>query len=350
MKPQTLVDDPNLKVPAAVRAAAARADELISLMQAKDGVTVEGNLPDIEPAVEPAVELVEALAGAPPDAPAIEAPPATAPTLDPNDATWEQKAKSHHGRLIRAEEKIRDMTEHVQNLQNIIANLQAAPPPAPAPMAPAPQETLLTNEEVEEYGKDLLSVVGKKAREELAPVISAYEERIKGLEAQVQATTANTSQQIQQKLLDTLDTRLPTWREVNTDEKFIDWLGLPDAYSGAIRMDMLKAAYAQGNAPRVLAFFNGFLAEEAAVAPGNAEPDDSNTTKVAKVPLSTFAAPGRAKTAAAAPAPAEKPIFTRAQIAKFYTDVSSQVYRGRDAEKNKLEAQIFEAQREGRIR
>lgn len=344
MKESQLQIDPNLKLPPAVRAAAARADELFKQSQAAAGITAEGNPP--EPVVPPVAPTPEPTPE-PAPTPAPPAPPAE-PTIDPNDQSWEQKAKSDRGRVVRLEERLRDMTEHVQNLQNVIATLQAAPPPQAT--APQPQATLLTDQEIEEYGKDMLSVVGKKAREEVAPLINAYEERIKGLEAQVQVTTATTSQQIQQKLLDTLDARLSSWREINTNEKFIDWLGLPDAYSGAIRMDMLKAAYAQGNAPRVLAFFNGFLAEEAAVAPAETQPDDGSTVKVAKVPLASLAAPGRAKTAAAAPAPTEKPIFTRAQIAKFYADVNAQVYRGRDADKNKLEAQIFEAQREGRIR
>jgi hypothetical protein len=136
---------------------------------------------------------------------------------------------------------------------------------------------------------------------------------------------------------------------LNSNSDFLDWLRLPDPYSGAIRHDMLKAAYAQGDARRVLAFFNGFLAEEAVVAPAGQEPDVS-VTKVPKVPLASLAAPGRAKTAASASAPAEKPIITRSQIAAFYADLAAGKYRGRDAEKNKAEAIIFEAQRDGRIR
>lgn len=86
------------------------------------------------------------------------------------------------------------------------------------------------------------------------------------------------------------------------------------------------------------------------MAPAQGDSDDVPTEKVAKVPLAKFAAPGRAKTAAGTSAPAEKPIITRAQIAAFYADIANGKYRGKDAEKAKLEATIFEAQREGRIR
>ena len=192
-------------------------------------------------------------------------------------------------------------------------------------------------------------MVGKKAKEELAPIIKGYEAKIAELEKKLDGVNGVVAQDVHAKLMGTLDEKLPTWRELNTNEEFLNWLRLPDPFSGAIRHDMLKAAYAAGNASRVLAFFNGFLAEEAAVAPAKGDPDVP-TEKVAKVPLAKLAAPGRAKTAAGNSAPAEKPIFTRAQIASFYADVANGKYRGKDADKNKFEAQIFEAQREGRIR
>jgi hypothetical protein len=119
---------------------------------------------------------------------------------------------------------------------------------------------------------------------------------------------------------------------------------------------MLKEAYAQGNANRVLAFFNGYLAQEAAVAPAQGGPDTStaqpSAQNVQKVPLASLAAPGRAKAAAADSAPAgnEKPIISRAQIAAFYAEVAAGKYRTRPEDKAKTEAIIFSATRDGRVR
>ena len=192
--------------------------------------------------------------------------------------------------------------------------------------------------------------MGKKAKEELIPMVKAQAAKIAELEAKIQGVNNVVAQDAHGKLLATLDRDRPDWRELNGNPEFLNWLRLPDPFSGAIRHDMLKAAYAAGNASRVLAFFNGFLAEEAAVAPAPGDPDTATNQTVAKVPLSNFAAPGRAKSAAGNTAPAEKPIFTRAQIADFYAEVAAGKFRGKDAEKSKLEAQIFLAQREGRIR
>lgn len=349
MNEPTLQYDPDVKLPKSVLDAAARAEAFYASAQeqAADGeapVTSQGN-PDLD---------ASALAN---DNQPTEHPTTQAATTQPvdqskgEDETWEHKYKSIHGRYVRSQETIRQQAEMIQNLQGVIATLQATAPAATAStdIPELKAERLITDEEAADYGEDFLKVVGKKAREEFAPVINAYKAEIEGLKKRLEGFSGFVQQDSHTKLMANLDEKLPNWREVNTNQEFLNWLSLPDPYSGAIRHDMLKAAYAQGNASRVLAFFNGFLAEEAAVAPAQAEPD-VEVTKIAKVPLANLAAPGRAKTAAPAPAPAEKPIFTRAQIAAFYADVNQGKYRGRDADKNKAEAAIFAAQREGRIR
>lgn len=340
MTEPTLKDDPNLVLPPSVRAAAARAEELHRTMLGQTGeqqVTTEGN-PDTN-----AAALANDNQPAPAE-PVVEQKPA--PTED--DQSWEHKYKSLHGRYVRSQEQMRSLTETVQNLQNVIATMKAAPAPA-APVADAEPERLITPEEAADYGDDFLKVVGKKAREEFAPIAKAYQAEIDALKKRLEGFTGYVQQDASAKMMANLDKELPNWREMNTNQEFLDWLSLPDPYSGAIRHDMLNAAYAQGSASRVLAFFKGFLAEEAAVAPAKAEPDPG-VTVVPKVPLQQLAAPGRAKTAASAPGPAEKPIITRAQITAFYADVAQGKYRGRDAERNAAEAAIFAAQHEGRIR
>jgi hypothetical protein len=338
-KEPTLQIDDTVKIPRAVREAAARSQQIFDAVKAQgeqpaEPVTPSGN--------EPPPELNAQNFGQMSQDPAPVDP---APRED--DQSWEHKYKSVHGRYVRQSEQLREMSDQITNLQNVIATLQAQPQMR---IPELQAESLLTAEEVKDYGDDFLKVVGKKAREELTPVVKQYEAKIAELENRLQGLTGVVAQDSHTKLLSSLDTKMPNWRDLNTNEEFLDWLKLPDPFSGAIRHDMLKAAYAQGNASRVLAFFNGFLAEEAAVAPAKGEPDNS-VTRVTKVPLENFAAPGRAKTAAGSNGtPAEKPIFTRAQIASFYAEVAAGKYRGRDDVKMKMETQIFEAQREGRIR
>jgi hypothetical protein len=357
MTDKTLDYDPDVKIPAAVKAAAQKAEEMHRQMsgnaepeesdeEGNTEVTAEGN--DGQPPMDaPEAETEKEPARA--SEPEAKTEPDEA-KADPDDQTWEHKYNSVNGRYKTAMEELRKMGDQVTQMQNLIATMQTGPTKTDAPAAEELSADLqLTSEELNDYGEDFLKVVGKKARAELAPIINGYKAQIEQLTAQLNGVKGVMQNNSTEKMLTQLDSKVPSWRDMNTNEQFLNWLGLPDPYSGAIRHDMLKAAYAQGNADRVAAFFNGFLAEEAVVAPAKAAEPDPEAKKVDKVPLKDLAAPGRAKTAASAQAPAEKPLISRAQIAAFYSDVSAGKYRGKDQEKAAAEATIFQAQREGRI-
>lgn len=63
--------------------------------------------------------------------------------------------------------------------------------------------------------------------------------------------------------------------------------------------------------------------------------------------LASLAAPGRAHSAGGQPA--EKPVYTAAEITKFYTDVAAGRWRGREQQQSAIDQDIMMAQREGRI-
>lgn len=336
--------DPNVKIPDAIKARAAAADAAFNAAYGKE-----------MPADDGVQDTNEAETSAPTETKITEAPASEATTVtsegnepapkSDDDQSWEHRYKSMKGRYDRAESQIRQMSDQITSLQNLMATLQAAPASMSDEMD---AERLITPEEENDYGSDFLNVVGKKAKEEVLRVSKKYESKIAELEAKLQNVNGYVEQDARGRMEQTLEREVPNWRDINFNKDFLTWLKLPDPYSGVIRHELLKAAYTRNDTPRVLAFFNGFLAEEAAVDPANAETGRSPAP--AKPSLEQFAAPGRAKTAAASGAPAEKPIFTRAQIAKFYADSASGKYRGKEAEKDRIEAQIFDAEREGRIR
>ena len=68
-----------------------------------------------------------------------------------------------------------------------------------------------------------------------------------------------------------------------------------------------------------------------------------------KIPLETFAAPGRARSVPQQ-LPPERPVYTQASIAQFSDDKRNGKFRGREAEMNAIEQDIYRAQHEGRIR
>lgn len=334
--------DENVKIPASVKAAAAKSDELHkAVYAAPDPVD-----PPADPPAEPAPEGSE-----PPVTPVVAAPPAEppapiAPPAPPPD-DWEHRYNSMKGRFERAERDNRTLIDRLNGLEGTLASIQAQPAPTPPPEPVAP---LLTPKEEEDYGRDFLDVVGRKAREQLTPEIASVRQQLEELKNRVGNVGEFVAQDARSRMQTVLDQRVPNWREINNNERFLNWLALPDTYSGAIKHNLLKQAYAANDTPRVLAFFEGFLSEEAALSPPAPTPGPTPPPAAPKVPLEQLAAPGRAKTAAAPPvAPAEKPYITRAQITQLYKDRVAGKYAGRDDEFRGLERMIHEAQREGRI-
>jgi hypothetical protein len=344
--------DETVKVPAAIRAAAAQADELFKAAYnnpIEEGTEASTGAEEVASEGKPSVETFET--------PAKElAPEVKSEVRDENkseeDQSWEHRYKSMKGRFDRSQDQIRQMSEQITNLQLVVSNLEMrAPDNDSNNYSKDPSERLITAEEENDYGAEFLSVVGKKAREELLPIVRGYEDKISRLEAQLKGVNGHFAQSAKQKMLSDLDERISNWRDVNKQPEFLEWLELPDLYSGAIRHELLKAAYERNNAPQVAAFFNGFLAEEAAMRPaGSAEATNGAPRRAPAVDPASLAAPGRAKSAASASAPAEKPFFTGAEIAKFYADVASGKFRGNEAEKDRIEAQIFDATRNKRVR
>ena len=346
-----LVDDPNTFIPPAVRRLAEQAEQAFRAQQGQPEQPPEQPpAPPVE--TPPPAEAAPTPAPAPvqlPLFPAAAAAPQVTPQVTPpvDEESWQTRYKAMEGRYKRAENDIRSMSEQIASMQNVMASMQR---PAETPQELKPQ-SFLTPEEVTEYGQEFLDVVARRAKEELNPEVAKLRSQLTNLERQLASTAEQSAARGRFELEATLDQRVPHWRDINVMPEFHAWLALPDTYSGAIRHDLLKAAYAQNNAPRTISFFKGFLDQEAAYVPQGSElhlADGLQTN--GKVSLETFAAPGRAKTSAASTAPVEKPIITRAQISHFYAESASGKYRGREAEKAQLEAMIFDAEREGRIR
>jgi len=334
-------------IPAAVKAAGTRADQL-----QKDfikSITPEGDPPS-EPPKEGEEEVIEGQApveGEPPAEPPAE--PKEEPADD--DDSWKHKFLSMQGRynaeVPKLRSQINSMSGEIRNLNNLLASLQKSEPAAPpTPAAPSPIESsksLITPEELAEYGPEFVDIVSRITKQATA----AYEKEINDLKGQLKQVGTQITLSARDQMMKDLTDEVPNWDEINVSEEFIKWLALPDPYSGAIRHEMLRSAFGRNDSTRVINFFKGFLAETAATAPAAKEPGPAEP----KTPLRNLAAPGRAKSTAAPPsAPAEKPSFTASQIQKFYSDKALGKYRGREAEAKKLEADIFAAQQEGRIR
>jgi hypothetical protein len=251
------------------------------------------------------------------------------------------------------------MGDRLAQMETMLAQLSLSAPQPPADSTFEPVH-LLTDQEKAEWG-EMLPVVEKKAKELMAPIEAELKAKIKQLDDQLKGVGQAQAASTRTRMLQTLDADPSIglgagencWRALNDDDEFVkDWLQRVERHSGRRRHDLLKEAYDLNDAPRVAAFFEDFLKEAGRLAPQPSPKPNGAAAHVAPAPgLERYAAPGSPKAAPVAPtAPAEPEIFTTGDISRFYADKQAGRWRGREAEADAYERQIFAAQNAGRIR
>ena len=215
---------------------------------------------------------------------------------------------------------------------------------------PVTKPKLITDKEAEEYGDEFLSVVGKRAKEEFQPEFENLAERLKRLEGRVEGVGTIIDKTQVTNVYTGLAEAVPEWRDINRSDQFKAWLQQPDPYSGRRKHDMLQEAFSRHETGRVVSFFRGFLTEATGLPPASSSPGKSAppSNGSGKPSLEQFAAPGRARSVPQ-DLPPDKPVYTHAWIAQFMADKRTGKYRGREADADAIERDIYQAQHEGRI-
>ncbi len=339
--------DPN-DIPDAVKKRAAAVDALYS-----NGSGGEQQQPPVPP--EPTGVLPEqaptpqASSQVPPTPTPAEPPPQPADS-DESPEAWKRRYLRMQGSYNASQKTIGEMQEQMTQLGNELLHLQRMPPqsrqqssPPPLPDAPS----FLTQEDVQNYGNELIDVTQRAALHAVVPHLQEIERQNAELRERLAKDT--------RRILDQqVEMAVPNYREIDRDPRWHRWLLGIDVLSGRVRQQLLNEAISAAQAPRVISFFRGFQNEEAAT--GHSEPGPTSrqpaAPREAALDLSSLAAPGRARPATGGDAslPPDKPIYTRAQIAQLYSLHRKQAYVGREAEWQRQEADIIAAGREGRIR
>lgn len=271
-----------------------------------------------------------------------------------DEQTWEQRYRVLQGKynseVPRLSRDLRTAQEQITGLQHLLANLQhkQAESQQPSKEIQAAAQSLVRPEEIEEYGDEFLDLVGRRAQEVASPLVNKLNERIRKLEAQLTGVSTEVAKSAKDKVIDQLDRRVKNWKVMNEDEGFLNWLDMPDAYSGQKRGKLLNEAFEKGDAERVIAFFNGYLTEHAAVQ-GGTEASGDKPAGTARVPMNELVAPGKPK-AGTAGAQQEKRIWTRQEIQQFFSDSTKGKFKNKPEEYNRLYADIVAAGRENRVR
>jgi hypothetical protein len=341
--------DPDIKVPQVVRDAGARSEAIQRALIGDAEPSVLETPPNGE--APPPPEVVSAPPGEPQPPP--QPPPQPEPPVPPEE--WERRFKAMKGRYDQLSEQTTGMSEMLQRLQSENAILRQ---PATPPNGATPGTPLVTEQELADYGPEFIDVVRRAATEVAAPL----QAEIAHLRSQLGTVQQETGNAFLTRMHATIGGIVPDWEQINRDQRFMDWVKLPDMFSGAIRQQLMQEAWNNGDAVRVAAFFRAFLAEAAAVDPQrgtHAQPPPPSMVPAREpgapgiVPLATrlsldqLAAPGRAHSGTQQPA--SKPVYTAQDISRFYTECAAGKWRTREGERAAIDADIIAAQHEGRI-
>lgn len=294
------------------------------------------------PLAEPAPQVPGQ--GSPPHTPAPAAPSSVE---DDNSADWKRKFLRMQGQYTASQKTIGELQEQMTQLGNELLHTQRMVNnrPQPAPQAQAP--SYLTQQDVDNYGNDLVDFTQRAAAHAVAPHLQAIEQQNAMLQERL-------AKEARRGLDQRVEMAVPNYREIDRDPRWHRWLLGVDVLSGRVRQTLLDEAISAAQAPRVISFFRGFLQEEQAT--GHIDPASRSlqaaAPREAAVSLDLLAAPGRVRPATGGDAsvPLDRPIYTRAQVAQLYSQHRRGAYTGREAEWNRQEQDIIAAGREGRIR
>ena len=264
---------------------------------------------------------------------------------DNQDEDWQQKYQTLQGmynaEVPRLNSQLQDLSQRSQQMEQLIATMQATPTPEPTPV-PA---SSLTEAEVDEYGESI-DIMRKVSQEIAGP----YQKQISDLTATIQQLQGSVVPRVEQIANDqaqsadqafwsSLTEKVPNWREVNDNQDFQSWLLETDPLSGLTKQTYLDDAQRNKDVTRVASFFTSW---------------GSNTgTKVAQPnrtasELEKQVTPGKGRNSSASQS-GELRTYTPQDITKFFEKVRTGKFAGKEKERDTIERDIFAAQADGRI-
>ena len=317
-----------MSLPKAIQQQVDAADAMVAQINGQPPNGDPAPNPDPEPAPNPVVE---------PQAKTVSPEPQPQPAV--SEETWQAKFFTLKGKydaeVPRLHAQVKELNTQVQQLLADAAAKAQAPTPAPEPA-----KSLITEQDKEAFGTDLIDLIERATEAKIAGFrdreskLQAEIADLKGKLGRVDETVGTSSKEL---FLDRLGKQVPDWESINVDPGFLNWLAEVDPVYGIPKQVALNSAYEALDAGRTAAIFKQYKASVAPAQPPN------------KPNLQSQVAPTRSRTS---PAPAnsagDKRFFTQGEIAQFYDEWRRGLID--DADAVRIEQEIASASVEGRIR
>lgn len=299
-------------------------------LEENEAKLVEGEEPAVEQQEEPKAEQDDDKTSEPVKETKAEKEPKKPDNKDELEY-WKQKYRTLQGMYDK------DVPVLHNEVRQLKLELEAAKKPVDEPKQS--KKSLVTDDDVQTFGEDLIEVQRKVAREvagEFEDKIQALREENENLRKMVNTTDSNFKQSSFQSELNRL---VPDFAEVDNDPAWIGWLDEYDPVLRGPRRRVAEQAFQSGDAAGVAHYVNMFRETIKSVeAPKN---DNQKELERQIQPSKTAQA--------ATPSSKAAKTYSQPEIDRMFKKVTSLNSSGRLDEARKLEAEIDAAYMDGRV-
>jgi hypothetical protein len=256
------------------------------------------------------------------------------------EETWERKYLTLKGmydaEVPRLHAQMRELNGQVQSLiaENATAKAQQSV------SQPTSSKTLITEQDKEAFGSDLLDLIDRASEQKVAEFRShnaQLMDEIKELKGKLGNVSERQVVSDKDRFIAKLAAQVPNWETLNVDQGFLAWLAEVDPIYGLPRQVALSNAYESSDADRTAIIFKQY---QGMLAPTQQRPSQQLQSQVAPTRSRASSAP--------ATSAGDKPIYSQDQIANFYNEwIKGHIDQ---AEAERIEKDINAAYSEGRIR
>ncbi|MEA3639962.1 MAG: hypothetical protein VBE63_08460 [Lamprobacter sp.] len=292
------------------------------------------------PPAEPG-QAAEAVQEAPTEPePAPEPEPEPEPEPAPSD-DWEHKYKTLSGKY---QNEVPRLHNEIRELRSALDVLHRQMSSANQPKEPEAPPSLVTADDVDAFGEDLVDLQRRVAREVLAAETEKLRKENEAIRQQMQQVQGTS---FEARLLQAV----PDFQQVDQDPRWVAWLDEFDPMLQGPRRAIAQAAYSRGDVNAVRAYVDLF---KRTIQPSDdgAVPTQARAQQVAnrQAELQRQVQPPKAAAPATTPKSGKDRVFTRQEAEQSYNQVRQLLAKGKIDAAAALEQEISAAWMEGRVR
>jgi hypothetical protein len=298
-----------------------------------------------------------------PEPPAQQAPDLTPPAPEHDDGDWQQKYQTLKGKfdseVPRLSGELRETRGQLNEVLNRLERVEQ--PPQQAQPQPQPEVPLVTDEDIESFGPELVDLIRRQATVVANSMTAGLREENAQLRQQVEQVGASTGQVQVDRYLSRLKELVPDYETINVDQGFLNWLGEVDQMAGVPRQAFLNTAFEARDPDRTATLFNSYK-EQAGITPRPPAPTppapqpgvganggNGQIPAGLETQISPNSGSGGGGQQGGSGNNADQ-IWTSADIRNFTNDILRGTYKGREGEQEAIQAAIDAAIAEGRVR